>query len=490
MDEAQAFEIEMEEPDADKSEKDSKLHRNPFTFNADSSNLASFVKLNSREDDIFGPRKYRQLLSIEDEQKGDEEKVKIPKKNQMPTRKLTLMSEENDLTMVSLGQAIRSGSVQTVKNIIESNSIAILNRLGITFETFLRRLSQKSGLVTVVRPDKMYLTPFHLAIISQQDNVVSTMLDFVINSEYPAESLKKLLSVKTSLKFANGDPDSYFKDDRTLDGINAFHLAGRFHCQSLVAIVKVLRDQDLIDSVLDLIQVKDPHMGKTPLHMATKNSSSLALTIFLLCGVNVDSTDNRGYTALHMASKEGFEANCQVLLENRADPNALGDKNHAKTPLHRARSQKVVNVLLKYGANPCIKGSEKNSIFGKLLLRNPLLVNELFLSGIQTNRQDLDSSGLQIIYDFELFFNEMENGDEMTTHSKLVNSKSLDLLQNPLVDAYLQIKWQLIQKFFYLNLACFSFFLVMFTFFGILTGKLYQCSLNHDMTCWSCDCSR
>ena len=54
-----------------------------------------------------------------------------------------------------------------------------------------------------------------------------------------------------------------------------------------------------------------------------------------------------------MAVKEDKEEHCKVLLENGADPNVFGLKtDYFKTPLHRARTQKVVQLLLKYGADP------------------------------------------------------------------------------------------------------------------------------------------
>ena len=47
-----------------------------------------------------------------------------------------------------------------------------------------------------------------------------------------------------------------------------------------------------------------------------------------------------------MASKEGLDINCQVLLEHQADPNAYGNDQYHKTPIHRARSPKVKNKLI------------------------------------------------------------------------------------------------------------------------------------------------
>ena len=47
-----------------------------------------------------------------------------------------------------------------------------------------------------------------------------------------------------------------------------------------------------------------------------------------------------------MASKEGLDINCQVLLEHQADPNAYGNDQYHKTPIHRARSPKVKSKLI------------------------------------------------------------------------------------------------------------------------------------------------
>ena len=202
-------------------------------------------------------------------------------------------------------------------------------------------------------------------------------------SNTPVESIKKLLGKKTKIIFAKSQsPDNYFKDDRTLDGINSFHLAARFHAQSLLAIVKFLRDHEILDSIIDLFNARDPHMGKTPLHMAARSPSSLPLSIFLLCDITVDARDNRGYTALHMASKEGLDTHCQVLLEHGADPNAYGNQKYSKTPLHRARTQKVVDVLLEYGANPFARESMTNkSVLDVLLQRHPQAVEEIMSAG-------------------------------------------------------------------------------------------------------------
>ena len=109
-----------------------------------------------------------------------------------------------------------------------------------------------------------------------------------------------------------------------------------------------------------------------------------------------------------MASKEGIDLNCQLLLENGADSNVFADKQGVGlTPLHLAKTQNVVKLLIKHGANPFTRqtGTIK-SVMDKLLENHPLCVEEIMNLGIQTNGQELDSTDLQIIFNFESFFYE------------------------------------------------------------------------------------
>ena len=116
-----------------------------------SSNLSSYLKLN----------KIKRSLSLDDGSifKDGEEPRKLsePTENnrQAPPlrrkskfsfsstpRKLSLMSEQGDQIMVDLGNAIRSGSVQFVQQVLENNGCEILNKPEIQFETYFRRIPQ------------------------------------------------------------------------------------------------------------------------------------------------------------------------------------------------------------------------------------------------------------------------------------------------------------------------------------------------------------
>ena len=269
-------------------------------------------------------------------------------------------------------------------------------------------------------------------------------------------------------------------------------MAGRFHAESLFVIMKFLRDQNLTDLTKKLLGKIDPHVGNTPLHESAKSPNSLSLTILLISGSDVNAINKKGYSALHVASRSGLDGHCHILLDYGANPNAIGNNDHPKTPLHVSRTQKVVHVLLDHGANP-YHVSKNKSVMDVLLQRNPPAVEELLNLGIETNGQELDSADLQIIFNFEIFFHEgelslTETGDEtmqvneMDAHKKIIESNHKDLLKHPLAEAFLHFKWQLNKKVFLFNCIAFFIFLVTLSLMTILEGKLYfyTISINNN----------
>ena len=130
------------------------------------------------------------------------------------------------------------------------------------------------------------------------------------------------------------------------------------------------------------------------------------------------------------------------------------------------------------------------------LFRYPQAIDEVFNFGIVTNDQELDSVDLQIIFDFEFFFKEgfqnyahdsyenldfvescyeeLDSIDEMAAHAKIVDSNRQYLLKHPLAEAYLHLKWQLVQKYFYFNMFLYACFVITLTAFAILQTEMLK----------------
>ena len=136
-----------------------------------------------------------------------------------------------------------------------------------------------------------------------------------------------------------------------------------------------------------------------------------------------------------------------------------------------------------------MKYTSKRSVLDNLLQRHPQAVEGIMNAGIETNGQELDSEDLKIFFNFEVFLqegidsskNQFDEVNEMTIHKKIVHSNYKILLKNPLVEAFLHIKWQLVDNLFYLNSGCFITFLVMLTLMTILMANLSQCATEPNI---------
>ena len=100
----------------------------------------------------------------------------------------------------------------------------------------------------------------------------------------------------------------------------------------------------------------------------------------------VDVLDARLCTPLHVAVKCSEETNVLLLLENGADPNAKAKKED--TPLHKARSSKIAQILLSYGANPYlikVSKDELKTAYDVFLDKNAAAAELLMNNGISSN---------------------------------------------------------------------------------------------------------
>ena len=234
------------------------------------------------------------------------------------------------------------------------------------------------------------------------------------------------------------------------------------------------------------------------------------------------STDHMNYTPLHYAAKSGNDVTTKLILDNLLDAKDVNATGHRlKTPLHKAKTAKIVNLLIDQGGKSIIyskmmkKGVVNNcketgckcltmesvdsdnrnepsnccnsplaaplqSVFSTLLRRNPKIAEVLLDRHITKNGEELDSKDLLVKYNLKIFQNEatsenkgspekdkegqeeFEMTDEMALHNK-IRSISPDLLMHPLSTMFLSLKWSSVKWRVYTSLMLQMLFVISLT---------------------------
>ena len=200
----------------------------------------------------------------------------------------------------------------------------------------------------------------------------------------------------------------------------------------------------------------------------------------------VDITDKRGQTPLHMASRSGIEENVLLLLNVGADPNKAGD--NGITPLHRVNNFGVVKTLIHHGADECRSFTLRSgkledgsnitrTAFEMFVDLQPTAAKFCLDENISTNEYDLTSSDLAIILDLSVIMTstKTEKYRELTLHQKLLRSNLTALLEHPLSETFLVLKHQLLIGYANLNVFFYFLFVVSLTAMSTISTHIWTC---------------
>ena len=136
----------------------------------------------------------------------------------------------------AIGEGRTDWVLQKLTNSHERKENMLLNKSIIFDKLSLRTKGEKVE-------DKLSVRPFQYAILAHQTSMVQMMLDFA--SEKDTTLLKRMITMTTNVEF-RGQLKLYFKDDISLNGINAIHLATKFHIKSLILIIQCLYKKRLM----------------------------------------------------------------------------------------------------------------------------------------------------------------------------------------------------------------------------------------------------
>lgn len=97
--------------------------------------------------------------------------------------------------------------------------------------------------------------------------------------------------------------------------------------------------------------------GRTALMYAAFNGHTALMQKLLEKGASVDLRDANGRTALMLAASGPFPQSVKLLLDNKSDPNLVDGEEHFSALMFAAAEGQleVVKILLKYKADPSLK---------------------------------------------------------------------------------------------------------------------------------------
>lgn len=203
-------------------------------------------------------------------------------------------------------------------------------------------------------------TPLHLAVITQQANMVEALLRDGADPAALDRNGQTALHLcceydqRDCLSFVlSHSQSSTCLEIRNYEGLSPLHLT-------------VLRGQkDLSRMLLDAgadINAMDIKSGQSPLMHAVESNNADMMNFLVERGCDVNSQSYSGNTALHSACGRGQVDTVWLLLKSGADSSL---KNyHNDTPVMVAKNKKIADVLRGRGSNQiCVSVSPNGSSF-------------------------------------------------------------------------------------------------------------------------------
>ncbi|XP_012060010.1 PREDICTED: uncharacterized protein LOC105623219 [Atta cephalotes] len=238
----------------------------------------------------------------------------------------------------------------------------------------------------------------------------------------------------------------------------ALHLAAEVGCANNLAL--------LVKANANL-QLKN-HRGYTALHLAARSHSLECVEILLKGRADPNVEDNEGRTPLHLALGKSLMTDdiTELLLKWRADVNKA-DK-YGYSPLHIAASNELsrcVNLLIKHEADLSARTIGGNSALSIVLRKTPtsLDVFERRLDkSLTLSRQGFIAGKLELQLDFRPLL-QHRRSSETGYLNTFVKEGYKEILEHPLCQSFLHLKWHKIRKYYIARLLFYLIYVLILT---------------------------
>lgn len=253
-------------------------------------------------------------------------------------------------------------------------------------------------------------------------------------------------------------------------GDTALHLAAEAGCAENV---------DLLVEKGANVHLKN-HRGQTALHIASRTHSLECVEILLKkadCDPNIE--DNDGRTSLHLALGRSLLAYdvTEFLITWKAEVNKT-DK-YGYTPLHIAALNELsqcVDILIQRGADLSARTKGGTSALSIILRKTPTSLNvfKRKLDASITLHQHGSATGeVELRLDFRPLLMHQQQG-EIRYLGTFVKEGYKEILEHPLCQAFLHLKWQKIRKYYVARLVFYLFYVLILTGW-VMTALAHNC---------------
>lgn len=265
-------------------------------------------------------------------------------------------------------------------------------------------------------------------------------------------------------------------DDRTLINLKDYHESTALHlaCESAqVECVKLLIEHNA--------NVHAKNMKcQVPIHMAAKAQSVDCIDLLVKAGADVNAPDIDDRTPLHSAISVKTLNVCQAvdtLLGYQAKVNV--QDHYGFTPLHIAalnEAPECVESLLAKGGNVGIQTFGGISVLNMIVRKVPSCVPAVAKqldNAVTSNWADGFKRGPEIQLRFKYLLNCNTFG-EIDLLKCFQEEGQYELLQHPLCQGFLFLKWRKIRKYYLMRLLSLGLFILFYTLY-VMTVLSHDC---------------
>ena len=212
-------------------------------------------------------------------------------------KEATLISRSGSVIELTFSNAVKAGDDVKVSQLLAEQGVSLLTS-EVSFNTTLsidtrltppiirkqstvHRMESESSIAKgekQCREGIMTVTPFHLGLLARHRHIIKIMLEAILEEKDPKlafQWMEKVLNAKTALTLPDQSV-SCGKDTVSMNGMNAFHVAARYHSQGLKEILKTLQSKHWIPGFKYLLDEKSSSLLQTPLHIAAKQPTEEA----------------------------------------------------------------------------------------------------------------------------------------------------------------------------------------------------------------------